>query len=242
MFGFERNHPAPVSGPERDHPMARSFRSRGAPQEVPSRRSLRAARRNRASRWSAVRAFAGLGALLIGIATFVGLQANRNSGTDTVTTISGPTTAADAAPVELGLRFSVRRAGHVTGIVFEKSPQNTGEHIGTLWSSDGKILGRGTFQNETAAGRQELRFEDPVPLTPRTEYVASYWAPAGHYTIAEHAFDQPSRARSLLLPADAGVYRYGGGFPTRSWRSSDYQVRPVFVAGPIPAEPTPVPR
>ena len=47
--------------------------------------------------------------------------------------------------VELGFKFTSSVSGEITGIRFYKGPQNTGTHIGDLWSADGTLLASATF-------------------------------------------------------------------------------------------------
>ena len=77
-------------------------------------------------------------------------------------------------PVEVGVKFSSDTAGFIAGVRFYKSVNNTGTHIGNLWSSTGTLLGRATFVNEGASGWQEVRFGAPVAIAANTTYVASY--------------------------------------------------------------------
>ena len=45
-----------------------------------------------------------------------------------------------------------------------------------------RLLATGTFTGETASGWQTLQFASPVAVTADTTYVASYFAPNGHYS------------------------------------------------------------
>ncbi len=69
----------------------------------------------------------------------------------------------------------------------------------------------------------------PLPLTPGRTYTASYLASSGHYAIDRGAFAAARTKRPLRFPADAGVYQYGGGFPTSSWGASSYYVSPLVA-------------
>ena len=84
----------------------------------------------------------------------------------------------DPDPVTLGVRFTVDTAGTVSAIRFFKGPGNTGSHTGTLWSGTGTQLATGTFSGESTTGWQTLTLATPVNVSPGTEYVASYRAPA----------------------------------------------------------------
>ena len=47
-------------------------------------------------------------------------------------------------------------------------------------------------------------------------YTVSYSAPTGHYALDRGAFAAARTAGPVRFPADAGVYQYGGGFPTEA--------------------------
>jgi hypothetical protein len=70
------------------------------------------------------------------------------SSSTTPTTIS----ASDRNSTALGVKFRSNTAGSITGIRFYKGRQNTGTHVGNLWSATGTNLATATFTNETASG------------------------------------------------------------------------------------------
>ena len=88
----------------------------------------------------------------------------------------------DGAAVELGVRFRSDVNGSITGLRFYKSSANTGTHVGHLWSNTGTLLASATFTGETASGWQQVTFPSPIAITAGTTYVASYYAPNGHYS------------------------------------------------------------
>ena len=47
--------------------------------------------------------------------------------------------------------FTSNSDGNITGIRFYKGPQNTGTHVGDLWSSTGTKLASATFANESGS-------------------------------------------------------------------------------------------
>jgi Domain of unknown function (DUF4082)/Bacterial Ig-like domain/Bacterial Ig domain len=134
----------------------------------------------------------------------------------------------DSSRVELGMRVVPAADGLVTGVRFWKGAGNTGTHVGTLWSAAGQALATVTFTAETESGWQQATFDSPVPVTGGTEYTVSYLAPVGRYANTPDYFTSPVTRGSLTAPASAGVYRYGGGFPTSSWRNGNYWVDVVF--------------
>jgi hypothetical protein len=132
------------------------------------------------------------------------------SPSDTPATI----TVNDPNSVELGVKFTSAASGEISGIRFYKGPQNTGTHIGDLWSSDGTLLASATFTNETASGWQEVDFATPVHITAGTTYIASYHTNAGEYSVTDFYFDDPGHSNGALTATGNGlngVYAYGTG-------------------------------
>ena len=105
----------------------------------------------------------------------------------------------DPAAQTVGVRFQASGSGFITGVRFYKESDNTGAHIGSLWSSSGTLLASGTFSSETASGWQELDFSAPVAVTAGTTYVASYFTSTGHYAYTAAG----------LASAGAGVAIWG---------------------------------
>jgi len=158
----------------------------------------------------------------------------------------GTIDSSDPNAVELGVRFRAERAGTITGVRFYKSAANTGTHTGSLWTASGTRLAQATFENESATGWQTATFATPVPITADTEYIASYHAPNGHYSVTggglEQAFDNPPLHTLAGSSTDNGVYAYGSSsqFPDRSYNSGNYWVDVTFVGAPVPGAPTSV--
>jgi len=143
----------------------------------------------------------------------------------------------DSSPQELGFKFQSSVAGSITGVRFYKGPGNVGTHIGHLWATDGVLLASATFVNETASGWQEILFSTPVTVAANTTYVASYYAPNGHYAFSGAYFTSPVNSYPLKALSSAesggnGVFRggAGGGFPNQSFNSANYWVDVVFNA------------
>jgi hypothetical protein len=126
----------------------------------------------------------------------------------------------DKNAVELGLRFSTKTEGAITGARFYKGRQNTGTHLGHLWDNQGRMLAEVTFKNETSSGWQTANFAKPVSVKAGQEYIVSYYAPKGNYGITTDYFKTKGRTvKDLAAPASTknkrnGVSRYGKGFPT----------------------------
>ncbi|MCO6009530.1 DUF4082 domain-containing protein [Actinoallomurus purpureus] len=142
----------------------------------------------------------------------------------------------DATPLEAGVKFRASVDGWVTGVRFYKGTGNTGTHTGSLWTADGTHLATATFANETSTGWQSVSFPVPVHVTAGTTYVASYFAPAGHYAAdAAYFAYRPTNSPPLTgLQAGTdggnGVYHAGGaGFPTDTYNGGNYWVDVAFA-------------
>jgi hypothetical protein len=164
------------------------------------------------------------------------------------TSVPGTIENSDTGAVEVGVKFRSDTAGYITGIRFYKGPNNTGTHIGSLWSLSGTRLAFATFTNETASGWQQVSFASPVAVSANTTYIASYHAPAGRYSIDENYFtsngidNPPLHALQNGVDGSNGVYTYGsaGSFPASSWNASNYWVDVVFATSLGPDNTPPV--
>jgi uncharacterized protein (TIGR03437 family) len=142
----------------------------------------------------------------------------------------------DAKAVEVGVRFRADLDGYVTGLRFHKGPSNTGTHVGHLWTEAGTLLATVTFTSETPSGWQQADFDRPVQIRANDVYIASYYAPAGHYSADSGYFTSGVQSGVLHALADGpgqpnGVYSYGpGAFPNQSYRSTNYWVDLIFSA------------
>ena len=112
--------------------------------------------------------------------------------------------ANDSNSVELGVKFTSDVAGSITGIRFYKGAGNGGTHVGHLWDSAGNLLATATFTGETSSGWQQVSFASPVAISANTTYVASYYAPQGHYAadsgvLRDRGRRHPTAARAVQL-------------------------------------------
>jgi electron transfer flavoprotein alpha/beta subunit len=173
----------------------------------------------------------------------------------TPTTIQpGQVDSGDGGSIELGVKFESSIAGTITGIRFYKAAANTGTHIGNLWSASGQLLATATFTNESASGWQQVNFASPVLIAANTTYVASYFAPNGHYSSSQGYFYGPpspgvggatlTAGPLQALPAtstqDNGEYSYSSSsiFPTNSTNATNYWVDPVLAPLAAPGQVT----
>src|SRR2546430_8608949 len=138
-------------------------------------------------------------------------------------------------PLELGVSFKSDVSGYITGVRFYKGVNNTGTHLGHLWSSTGTLLATATFTGENASGWQQVNFSNPVAISANTVYVASYYT-TGHwsydwsYFAASGADNAPLHSLANGNGAANGVYAYGNGtvFPT-STTQANYWVDVAFT-------------
>jgi hypothetical protein len=124
-------------------------------------------------------------------------------------------------------------SGTITGLKFYKGSTNTGTHVADFWTSSGQLLASATFTNETGSGWQLVNFATPVSITAGTTYVASYHTNVGHYSYDYNYFSSQYNSGSLHVPANGGVYAYGGSgsFPSQSYNATNYWVDIVLSPG-----------
>ena len=162
----------------------------------------------------------------------------------------------DSTPVNVGVKFQASIPGTVTGIRFYKASANTGTHIGELWTATGQLLASATFTNETGSGWQEVDFSQPVAIDANTIYIASYFAPNGHYSDNNAYFyttppmgTNPTITTVNSPPLQAprntngtvnGVYSYAGTptFPTDTFKATNYWVDVIFQTATATPTPT----
>jgi len=146
-------------------------------------------------------------------------------------------------PVEIGVKFRSSKSGYIRGIRFYKVAENTGNHIGHLWSSSGAMLGEATFVNESASGWQQVLFNEPVAINANEVYVASYFSPGGMYGYTYNYFyfdgldNGPLHILSDTEAGGNGVYMYSPTptFPSQSFLATNYFVDVLFVSGAVTA-------
>src|SRR5213594_4645149 len=140
-------------------------------------------------------------------------------------------------PVELGVSFKSDVSGYITGVRFYKGVNNTGTHLGHLWSSTGTLLATATFTGESASGWQQVKLSSPVAINANTVYEASYYT-TGHWSYDLNYFatsgvdNAPLHALANGNGAANGVYVYGNGtvFPNLT-AQSNYWVDLTFRSG-----------
>ena len=122
--------------------------------------------------------------------------------------------------------------GKIKGLRYYRDAANTGTHTGKLWNADGTELASLTF-DDSGTGWQSADFSSPVSITAGTTYVASYYAPNGHYSANVGGIRQPDGEHAAELGSGSGgYYCYGNGFPDRDVPGHQLlRRRPVHPAG-----------
>jgi hypothetical protein len=151
-----------------------------------------------------------------------------NSLTPTLTgnsTVDGRTGSGPFS-YELGMRFVVTSSVQLNAIRFYKDAQETGVHVGTLWTADGTKVASVTFTNESASGWQVQALSSPVGLQPGTTYVVSVNANA-FFDVTPGGLATAQGTGPLQSVADGsnGVFGSAAGvFPTGTYNSGNYFV------------------
>ena len=144
----------------------------------------------------------------------------------------------DVNSYKFGVKFKSDFGGYVTGVRFYKGPNNSGTHIGNLWTSNGVNLASAVFTGETGGGWQEVSFATPVAITAGTTYVASYFDPHGGYSadlagepggLAAGVDNPPLHAlANSTTPNGVYVQSASSAFPTSSGNGVNYWVDVSF--------------
>jgi uncharacterized protein YjdB len=143
-------------------------------------------------------------------------------------------------PLEVGMRFSSERDGFISAIRFYKGANNTGTHVGELWTNLGQLLATVTFTNETASGWQQATLTPPMAITANTLYLVSYHSEGG-FSVDEGYFASPVDNPPLHAPANTvfgnGLMGFGpvGTFPQMmTGTGRNYWVDVLFTSDTTP--------
>ena len=143
----------------------------------------------------------------------------------------------DGQPIELGMKFQTSVNGLIKSIRFYKGSGNDAStYVLKLYlNSSRALLASVNFSSKTATGWQTVDLPTPVSVTANTVYMVSYYSPGGNYSDNVNYFTTARTVGPLTGLANGtsgsnGVYRYGtgGGFPTSTYKSSNYWVDVVF--------------
>lgn len=136
----------------------------------------------------------------------------------------------DGVPYELGMKFRVTRAGRIAAIRYWKSSNDTGTHVGRIWSANGTLLASTTFTSESASGWQEQALSSPLNIQANTTYVVSvnigmYYP----YTASGLATSIVNGDIQSIADGNNGVFGTPGTFPSGSYNNSNYFRDIIFV-------------
>lgn len=149
---------------------------------------------------------------------------------------------ADAAAVELGVKWCASTPGKLNGIWFYRAPNNSGPQTVRLWSP-GAVLGQFVLAASqpagvTSPGWTYVSLPTPVSISEGRTYLASYHTASGNYSVDQGYFSGGA-ARSTWLTTFApgvegasSVYRYGAlsnAAPTNTFLASNYWVDVEFT-------------
>lgn len=147
--------------------------------------------------------------------------------------LPNPTGTPDVGnPVTLGMKFTVKQSGTITGIRYYRD--FPGMVSGQLWSNNGTLLASVQFGDNTAGWKSQT-FPAPVAVEPGAEYIVSYFSSGGGYFFEPNYFPQSFQ----YFEATGSVYAYASSFsfPDYSYLNSNYFVEPIFSLAVTPPAP-----
>lgn len=136
----------------------------------------------------------------------------------------------DGVPYELGMKFRVARTGRIAAIRYWRSSNDTGVHVGRIWSANGTLLASTTFTSESASGWQEQALSTPLNVQADTTYVVSVNIAAYYpYTANGLATSIVNGDIQSVADGNNGVFGPAGTFPSGSYNNSNYFRDIIFV-------------
>ena len=141
---------------------------------------------------------------------------------------------------EMGVKVKVDEPTGVNAIRFYKATQETGAHVGKVWSSAGTKLASVNFTNETASGWQQQALATPFVLQPGQTYVISVNFNSFFSLTSSGLLNQivSGPFRSIADGLNGVFGASSGTFPTKSSKSSNYFVDASVTPDGAPAAPT----
>jgi endonuclease/exonuclease/phosphatase family metal-dependent hydrolase len=142
----------------------------------------------------------------------------------------------DTRAVEVGVKFRSNVAGAVESIRFYRGAGNPAGYVAHLWSADGTRLAEAPVA-EGPNGWHEARLPAPVAIAAGATYVASYYTANGRFARDPGGLASAVASGNLTAPDSAsaggnGVYLYGGGFPSKTYKDTNYWVDVRFAPAP----------
>ncbi len=151
-------------------------------------------------------------------------------------TPGNPVEEEDTRAVEIGVKFRSNVAGTIESIRFYRGAGNGAGYVAHLWAANGALLASAPAP-DGPAGWQEARLPAPVAVAANTTYVASYFTSNGRFARDPNGLASAVNSGNLSAPASAsaggnGVYLYGGGFPSKTYKDTNYWVDVRFAPAP----------
>jgi Domain of unknown function (DUF4082) len=150
---------------------------------------------------------------------------------------ANPAEEEDTRAVELGVKVRSNVAGQIEAIRFYRGTGNSAGYMARLWTSTGTLLAEVPVTDGAIPGWQEATLPAPIPVTAGTTYVASYYTSNGRFARDPSGMAGAVVSGNLTAPGSAsaggnGVYRYGGGFPSSTYKETNYWVDVRFAPAP----------
>ena len=136
----------------------------------------------------------------------------------------------DGVPYEIGNKFQLARAGSITAIRYWKATNDTGTHVGRIWSATGALLTSVSFTGESASGWQQQTLPTPLAVQANTTYVVSVNIGSRYPTTIGGLNTQIVNGDIRSVVGGNGVYGTPFAFPTNTYQNSNYFRDIVFVA------------
>lgn len=151
----------------------------------------------------------------------------------------------DGVSYELGMKFQASVGGQIGAIRYWKDAQESGTHVGNIWSaSTGTLLASVTFVNESASGWQQQSLASPLTINGNTTYVVSVNINT-HYVATKgpvNCFPCEGSTLGLFFPISNGalvsiaddhngVFGEPATFPTNTFTFNNYFRDVVFTPG-----------
>ena len=169
----------------------------------------------------------------------------RSSAGRTPAEASTPTTAARSSSASSSAATSPARS---TGSASTRRPPTPAPTSAASGPAPARCSPRRTSAARAPSGWQQVNFASPVAIQPNTTYVAAYFAPKGHYSATEFAFDHPPAVGPDILDAPPlhvlpdngngnGLYQYTE--EQRPSRQNTYQSRELLGRRRLQRRPAP---
>lgn len=183
--------------------------------------------------------------MLLVVAMLTGMVQTA-SAQQTLFTTQTPTLTGldDGVSYELGMKFQASVGGQISAIRYWKDGQESGAHVGNIWSANGALLASVPFVNESASGWQQQNLAAPLNINANTTYVVSVNINSHYVATAGPANCYPCQGSTLglyfpisngalvsIADDNNGVFGNPGALPTQTFQFNNYFRDVVFTPG-----------